>query len=82
MKQLEITTKTNVTVELDGEDIHNVLMNVCNLCHKGLEESTPLQEKCEELYEDNKHEECYSVMEDRVLVLEGTLNSILTLLGD
>lgn len=82
MERLKIKTETTTTVELGGKDIHNVLIDVCDLCHKGLEESTPLQEKCEVLYEDNKYEECYSVMEDRVSTLEGTLNSILTLLGD
>ena len=80
MKQIEIVTKTNIEVNIDGKPVSELLKNISDLCHESLKYSTSKQEGCEMLYEDSEYEDYYNDMEDRVSVLEGTLCRILNLL--
>lgn len=82
MKSVEIVTKTSVEVNIGGKPVSELLKDISDLCHEGLECSTSKQEGCEMLYEDGEYEDYYNDMEDRVSVLEGTLCRILDLLGD
>lgn len=82
MKQIEIVTKTNIEVNIDGKPVSELLKNISDLCHESLKYSTSKQEGCEMLYEDGEYEDYYNDMEDRVSILEGTLCRILELLGD
>lgn len=82
MKQIKVKIETSVETTLGGKPVNELLGDISSLCHERLEYSTSKNEECETLYEDNKYEEVYSVMEDRISMLEGALCNILDLLED
>lgn len=82
MKQIKVKIETSVETTLGGKPVNECLSDISSLCHERLEYSTSKNEECETLYEDNKYEEVYSIMEDRISMLEGALCNILDLLED
>lgn len=82
MKNVKLKIETTAEAMFGDKPINEILNDIADLCHEGLEYSTSKNEKCEMLYEDQKYEDYRNDMEDRVSVLEGALCQILDLLED
>lgn len=82
MKHIKVKIETNVETSIDGKPVNELLQDIAGLCHERLEYSTSKEEECEMLYEDQRYEEVYDKMSDRVSVLEGAICRILDMLED
>lgn len=82
MKKVKVKIETEVETMLGDKPVNELLKDIADLCHEGLQHSTSKAQGCEMLYEDQEYEDYRNDMEDRVTFLEGALCCILDLLED